>query len=381
MIETNIPLLLVQDTCFTITLMLATVLLMARYLQHTVSRSYETSRWLLVSALLLYAVHYLLQMRFGFRAKGEDIGTLINILFYTPIALLMVCATLRISLGLRYLKRFIIVGIIGTLSTIALFFIGLHTYGSLHMPMALHAMEVIYVMQLLFFIFHPAGELRRMHRRIEEETADDNSRYYLHMRSGTILIYIMGAIGALSIFNTRTVMAVASFFLIALIFYVVSFVSLGFSIQALSSIVDENENTQEDMEDYDEDATDQTPSTTRSRRLSAKQIAQIEDAINGWLAERGYNTPNLTCVTMAQQLDIPKRKLQQYLAEHKGETFRVWLSNIRIEQAKHMLLTKNGYSIESIAETCGFSSRSWMQEKFKASTGMSPAEWRETQQF
>lgn len=61
----------------------------------------------------------------------------------------------------------------------------------------------------------------------------------------------------------------------------------------------------------------------------------------------------------------------------EGSTFRVWLSNIRIEEAKQMLLTNSDYSIEAVAESCGFSSRSWMQEKFKASTGMTPAEWRE----
>ena len=40
--------------------------------------NYETSRWLLIAALTLYVIHYLLQMIFGFRAKSEDVGTLVN---------------------------------------------------------------------------------------------------------------------------------------------------------------------------------------------------------------------------------------------------------------------------------------------------------------
>lgn len=59
--------------------------------------------------------------------------------------------------------------------------------------------------------------------------------------------------------------------------------------------------------------------------------------------------------------------------------FRVWLSNIGIEETKRMPLTETHYSVEAVAEACGFSSHSRMQEQFKASTGMTPTEWRATQ--
>lgn len=50
----------------------------------------------------------------------------------------------------------------------------------------------------------------------------------------------MGMVGAMSIFSTQMVVGVAAFFLLALIFYAVSFVSQGFGIQALSEIVEES---------------------------------------------------------------------------------------------------------------------------------------------
>lgn len=392
----NIPLLLLQCSCFSITLVLALVLLFARYHQHTESRAYESSRWMLIGALSLYVVHYLLQMLFGFRARGEDVGALINILFYSPVAFLFACATLRISAGHRYLRRFVRVGLAGVAVILALFVAGLCIFRSLDMPWVLRAMEVVYVALILFFIFNPGGELRRMHRKIEDETADDNSKYNIYMHSGTVLLYAMGAAGALSIFHTRTVFIVAAFFLLALVFYVVSFLSMGFSIQGVSSLVDEAEDAQEiigsteEAKDEKEEATagessapadeDSAPaSSTSAPRLSAAQVELVEAAIATWRAERGYNTSNLTSITMAQRLGIPKRLLTQYLAEREGSTFRVWLSNIRIEESKRMLLVMSDYSIEAIAEACGFSSRSWMQEKFKASTGMTPAEWREAQ--
>ena len=38
---------------------------------------------------MLFALHYLLQMIFGFRAQGDDVGALINIMFYMPAAFLI----------------------------------------------------------------------------------------------------------------------------------------------------------------------------------------------------------------------------------------------------------------------------------------------------
>lgn len=406
--SSNLLLLLVQSSCFCITLVLAIVLLMARFHLRTVSRSYETSRWLLTTALLLYAVHYALQMIFGFRAQGEDVGALVNILFYLPIAFLLVCATLRISAGWRYLRRFGYVGVTGIVVNTVIFGAGLAFYGNLHMPLALHAMEVVYVGMIAFFIFSPGGELQRIYRKIEDETADDNTKYHLYMRSGTVLLYAMGLVGAMSIFSTQMVVGVAAFFLLALIFYVVSFVSLGFGIQELSEIVEEGSaealGSPASTEQGDEDLPHDSAACMGEQRAqgqdspaqivgqddlslrpssqpaeAADSAAQIEADIAAWRAGRGYSVPSLTSITMAQRLGIPKRQLTQYLAEHEGVTFRVWLSNIRIEEAKRMLLTETHYSIEAIAEACGFSSRSWMQEKFKASTGMTPAEWRATQ--
>lgn len=374
----NLPLLLLQSSCFSVMLVLALLLLMSRWHMKATSRNYETSRWLLIAALVLYVIHYLLQMIFGFRANSEDVGTLVNMVFYLPVAFLMASATLRISAGQRYLSRFVKVGATGTVITWAIFLVGLFSYGSLHMPWVLRIIEVIYVAMIAFFIFNPGGELRRMNRKIEDETADDQTPYRLYMRSSTTLLYVMGLIGALSVFSTVAVFSVALFFLLALIFYVVSFLALGFHVQSVSDIVDD-ENQASASGDAAHATADVTSAETVTPGLSAEMTEQITEAITQWRQAKGYGAQNLTIITMAERLGISKRQLTQYLTECEGSTFRVWLSNIRIEEAKAMLLMENDYGIEFIAETCGFSSRSWLTEKFKTATGMTPKEWREAQ--
>lgn len=69
--------------------MLAFFAVASRFFVQNRNRLYEQSRWMVVAALLLFGVHYMMQMLFGWRAKGDDIGTLFNILFYIPCALLL----------------------------------------------------------------------------------------------------------------------------------------------------------------------------------------------------------------------------------------------------------------------------------------------------
>ena len=48
------------------------------------NRRYEQSRWMLFAAFTVLAVQYFVQMRYGFRAAGDDKGAAVNLLFYAP---------------------------------------------------------------------------------------------------------------------------------------------------------------------------------------------------------------------------------------------------------------------------------------------------------
>lgn len=58
---------------------------------------YERSRWMLFIAMMGMAIQYAVQMAFGFRAAGDDLGAVVNIIIYTP------CFTL-ISMGIYNLE-------------------------------------------------------------------------------------------------------------------------------------------------------------------------------------------------------------------------------------------------------------------------------------
>jgi len=354
---------------------MALVLILSRIHIHHISRSYETVRWILVAALLLFATHFLVQMIGHFRENDDDVGALINILFFAPATYLFHYSSVRMSsTGKNMLRYVVAIGVSISLILIC-FGVGWQIYGSLHMKYAVHAMAAVFLASMIYFTIAPFKETRRMRQLIENETASDLSDYNTYMRAGVTILFGLSLFIPFAVFNTRAIVLFGPFILIALLFYVVSFVALGYNISPLSTIIDATESKEEATIAHIAYATEDS-----APQHSPAKAANIEQAISAWHATGGYCDPELTCATMALRLGVKRAELVQYISECHGLTFRVWLSNIRIEEAKRLLMEQPNFSNEAIAQECGFSSRTWLQQKFKASTGMTPAEWRAAQQ-
>lgn len=362
--------LILQSVSFTSTIMMTMLLVFARFHTETQNRNYELSRWLLVAATSLTAIHYLLQIHFGFRAKGDDVGALFNILFYSPAIYLVSFVTLNM-MGIRKMKVYLTTGATSFLAIITCFLVGWLKYRSLHMPVALYIMSGIFLATVLFFCIYPIREIKKRRRKIEEETAGDIRNYYIYLNTGTFLLCYMTILVPAIIFSSKLLLFIGPLFLTSLFFYVTSFVALGFSLGKFKEIIDEESSSSNTPINKYADA------TKKEQKLTPEEIRIIELALEKFINEHGYRNPELNASIVARRIGVSKQGFIQYLLESKGVTFRVWLSNLRIDQAKRMLLETN-YSNETIATECGFSSRSWMQQKFKATTGISPTEWKDS---
>lgn len=80
--------------------------------------------------------------------------------------------------------------------------------------------------------------------------------------------------------------------------------------------------------------------------------------------------------TLSNTLDIPRHELTQFFSEHRKTTFRIWLSEIRLNAAKKMMQDYPDYSNDIISSECGFSSRSYLYKIFKEKEGCTPNLWR-----
>jgi len=107
---------------------------------------------------------------------------------------------------------------------------------------------------------------------------------------------------------------------------------------------------------------------------------RLVDALMRLMAdERIYRHDNITIGTLATKLAIPEYKLRRLINQRLGyRNFNVFLNNHRIEEAKAALADPSQAEVPviTIAMDAGFQSLGPFNRAFKATTGVTPTEYR-----
>lgn len=361
----------IQLVSFTVTAMLAFALAVSRICIMRRNHIYENSRWMLLTAMIIFAVHFILQMKYGLRAKGEDLGALANIIFYTPSGFLITVSQLYLQRGGRKCKRYVIVSILGYVLILTVIGIGRWANGSWHIGNYLYLAAILFLACVTHFIVSPARDLHRLNRRIDAETGNPAEVYVRTMRMGTMLMYTFNIIICLAIINTKILYVMCPLALLGIAYYVVCFTALGFNMGQVADVLTDQDEESEKKND------EKTPETVND--FSAEKEEEINQAVTRWIAEGGMRDSDASMVSVARRIGVSRQDLSTYLNRKHGCTFRIWLSNVRLEEAKRLVMEHEDYSNETIAQECGFSSASQLYRVFKAATGSTPREWRESQ--
>jgi len=99
--------------------------------------------------------------------------------------------------------------------------------------------------------------------------------------------------------------------------------------------------------------------------------------IKSYLHDNAFD-PELSTAVIAQQLGISERYIQALFQEN-GTTVREYVGGLRLGRARELLSSAlhKRKSITQIAYECGFPSSAYFSTKFRASTDMTPSEYRE----
>ena len=108
------------------------------------------------------------------------------------------------------------------------------------------------------------------------------------------------------------------------------------------------------------------------------QYAQIAHSLSLWVKEKRYREYDKSREEIAAEIGTTKELLHQYFALKQGIDFRTWRTELRVEDAKKMLLEDPKTSINLIGEMAGFSDRSNFHRQFTKIVGCSPKQWRDS---
>jgi AraC-like DNA-binding protein len=116
---------------------------------------------------------------------------------------------------------------------------------------------------------------------------------------------------------------------------------------------------------------------TEIRFNKDKEFAKLDKTIEEWIDKKLYCEFDKTRDQVAEELRTSKEILNMYFSTKIGVDFRTWRTNLRIEEAKKLLLDNKDASINIIAEAAGFSDKSNFHRQFVKLVGCSPKNWRD----
>ena len=119
---------------------------------------------------------------------------------------------------------------------------------------------------------------------------------------------------------------------------------------------------------------DQQPAIEKKKDLRIED--KIAPKIEAWVASKKFCTSDLTIKDVAMDMGTNHNYLSQYLNNHLGVTFQVWLNTLRIEESKVLLTDGNKKSIEEIGLMVGFSQIYNFSRWFRIVTGTTPFRYR-----
>ena len=377
-------LFLLQFACCIISAILALMLAVARFQTRWPNRRYEMSRWLLCFSMVMLAVHYFLQMKNGFRARSNEMGAVVNLIFYAPLTFIVTYAIYNIVCQNRSRRQFIYVGIAACLIIAAMFATGMAMPPRMHLGGWLYGMLAVYAVSLVYCVGSNVLEIYRHRKLMLDDSGVDMLPF--DRFAGVCFVCMCASMFMLtsSILSNSLILVFGPLMILSLFVFIVSFIGYGFNMMPADAMLEDSNRD----DDSDDNATTAKPETTAadtaattstaSMPLTPDRISTIEQALDKWCAGGGFRDSTANMVSLSTKTLIPRAELSVYFERHLNSTFRVWLSNLRFNAAQQMLRDNPNYSNDTVSTECGFSSHGHLYKIFKAKTGMTPGQWRDT---
>lgn len=362
-------LFLVQFACCIIVSMLGLILVLSRFQIRWTNRRYEVSRWLLAFSMFVLAWHYVLQMVCGFRAKGDEIGAVVNVLFYSPVSFFISYATYNLICYRGGRKKFALLGCVSYALILICFFFGYNdTPRGMHVGEWLYVMLALFAVTIMYSTYTTVIEMRYHRKIIEENTTEDLLPFdrYTYTTYGLAGIMVLAMVGAIC--YRPLLYCVGPLMLFSLISFTISFLGYGYNMipAEVRLELDTADEPLEVMEESEEVG------------LGSEKISIIESMLTSWCDKGGFRDSTVNMPMLSVKLGIPRNELSMYFENCLKSSFRIWLSDIRFKEAQRMLLEECRYSNDTISSECGFSSHAHLYKIFKAKTGFTPGQWRDS---
>ena len=330
------------------------------------------SRWLMVGGTSLVATQFMLQYIFGFREMGVTQAVMVNLIFFIPCSWLFSMAIFNLQQWGTISRRDFLAGLVTWLLTVATLTVAAILSGdaladTAYMRWGEYISGLFYLVMQSYYTY----SLYRSNRRLKNTLNDYyefHTRRLLNWMSQSILLMALMAIGVpFLIFSSGLLLLIYALLIFFSIYYIV-FSFIGYCVS--------NDSRQVEMAQQNAQAEGLTDSSEKSEpAISEAEYQRASQAVSHWLASEGHLNSNVTVAVAATAMHVPQRLLRAWYQREGFESYSDWLQYLRVEHAKKLLVEHQDWSIDIIAQQCGFSSRNYFHRIFLKLTGQTPAHY------
>ena len=129
---------------------------------------------------------------------------------------------------------------------------------------------------------------------------------------------------------------------------------------------DEEEETKEEKEKY------------KASKVNAEECRRIQNTLEETMRKaKPYRNPDLKIADLATMTGVTSHALSYFFNQYLKKNYYDYINEYRVEEFKRLIVDEQyaKYTLEALAEVCGFSSRASFFRYFKKVAGITPSEY------
>ena len=330
------------------------------------------SRWLMTAGLVLIGIQFLTQYIGDFRSTDATKAIIINIAFFIPSSALICLSILNLQRqgNLKTIEKWIWVPtwvIAMTLMITAAMGQDLPNEDkSSQMLLAEIISSTLYGLTQLYYSYVQVKELKRMEEVLNNYYDRHRDDLLTWMKLNVAFLALMSLLVPVVIFASKWLLTCFGAILFTGLFYQWT----CFCRYVISSDARYMSKAEEDSTKVQNETRENSNIIT----LSTETEQHIERSVNQWITNQNYLHKGLTNSDVAKEMKLPRYQLAYWIKKNGYSSYSNWVTTLRVNHAKSIIVAHPDWSNEAIANHCGIS-LSHFQKVFHEQTGMTPAQY------
>ena len=248
------------------------------------------------------------------------------------------------------------------------------------------------------FMFYFRKMYARSGEIFDNYFSTDKRHFISWIKRSLMLLYLLGVIAILTI-NTG---AIINWLFQGYIISVMVYASISFINYAAEYGTLQKADTEEDASEYGDEtdrkiaqeniektattasqsklssiisSTDMASTQAMTQQTSQNYMENLKPRVVAWVEAKKYLKEQFTIEDLAIALGTNKYYLSRFIKDNYDMNFSNWISSLRLEEAKKLMLSDKEMKLEDIAFAVGFSSLSYFSKVFSRLESTTPSVW------